>query len=41
MGIVRHASQPAPPLVEAMELLPGKLKKMRTNIEFLPTKAVG
>ena len=38
--ILRRALTGVPP-VEAMELLLGKLKKMRTNIEFLLTMAVG
>jgi len=38
--ILRRALTGVPP-VEAMELLLGKLKKMRSNIEFLLTMAVG
>jgi transcription termination factor Rho len=38
--ILRRALTGVPP-VEAMELLLGKLKKVRTNIEFLLTMAVG
>jgi len=38
--ILRRALTGVPP-VEAMELLLGKLKKIRTNIEFLLTMQVG